>query len=143
MSSTAEQTNDGLNEARRMLKVWADWLRTGGRGLCRGYPKSSAFTHADEVRGTADLVNDDNLEALAVENAMCRLKILNKGAFKALICEYCLELSNREAAERLKVCEKTYKHRRAVGENVIAGIIMKRKSLTGYPLSTIKRTYST
>lgn len=121
MSSTAEQTNDGLSEARRMLKVWADWLRTGGRGLCRGYPKASAFTHADEVRGTCDQVSDDNPEALAVENAMCKLKCINKQAFMALIYEYYMELTNREASDKLKCSEKTYKHRRAMGEHFIAG----------------------
>lgn len=124
MSSIAKQKDDGLNEVRAMLKIWADWLRTDNRSMARGYPQSSAFIHADEVRQTCDQVSNDNPVALQVETAMCKLKKKNHNAFLSLVYDYLLELSNREAAERMKCSERTYKYWRSQGEHFILGSVL-------------------
>lgn len=120
----AEIIDSRICEARRLLKVWASWLGQGGRHGCRGYPRASAFIHANEGDIKNMHVEPENEEAERVERAMCVLKRFNMNVFKSLRYEYELKLSNREAAERLNVSTKTFKVWREKGEYFIAGKII-------------------
>ena len=108
-----------IDDVRALLKTWAEWQRTG-TGQNIGYPKSSAFIHADEGRETCT-ANNSNDVAEKVERAMCILKSISPMLFQCLLCEYLYELTIREAAERLKCGEKTYRLRRQEAEYFIAG----------------------
>lgn len=124
-----EQYNEAIAEVRRLLKVWADWLRSYGGGYgCRGYPNSVAFIHAFEPREDNTLPAFDNEEAQRVERAMCALKAFNRRCFLALLYEYYAELTNREGAEQLNVSEPTFRAWRAYGENYVAGYLTKGPS---------------
>ncbi len=120
----AEINDNKINEARRMLKVWAYWLSQGGRHGCRGYPQASAFIHANEGDRIDLHIEQENEEAEHVEKAMCVLKRFNNNVFKSLRYEYELKLPNREAAERLGISIKTFKVWREKGEYFIAGKII-------------------
>ncbi len=113
-----------ISEARRKLKAWAYWLSQGGRHGSRGYPKASAFVHANEGDRTNSHIESGNEDAEQVERAMCALKRFNFNVFKSLRYEYELEIPDREAAERLCVSIKTFRVWREKGEYFIAGKII-------------------
>jgi len=122
MQERAEQQPDGMEPIRQAIRRWAAWLREESIG-CRGYPKSVAFIHADEQRETAhhEVIEDE--EVHRVERAMIALRAWNRRAFLAVFYDYYLELTNKEAAERLKTGETKYKQLRAMGESYVAGKI--------------------
>jgi len=108
-----------IDDVRALLKTWAEWQRIG-TGQNIGYPKSSAFIHADEGRETGT-ANNTNTVAEKVERAMCILKSISPLLFQCLLCDYLYELTIREAADKLKCSEKTYRLRRKEAEYFIAG----------------------
>ncbi len=124
-----EQVDDKISEIQRMLKVWAHWLDQGGKSGCRGYPKASAFVHANEGDRSCSHAGQDNKEARRVDNALCLLKIFNYEVFLALRCEYDFKYSNREAANYLthknkrKITVTRFREMRSYGEYYIAGIL--------------------
>ena len=108
-----------IDDVRALLLAWAEWVRTGtGQNL--GYPKSSAFIHADEGRETttASCPND---VAEKIERTMCLLKSISPILFQCLLCEYLYEDTIQQAAARLKCGEKTYRIKRKEAEHFIAG----------------------
>lgn len=112
-------TINNIDDVRMILKTWADWVRSGtGENL--SYPKSSAFIHADEGRETSATYCSNEV-AEKVERVMCLLKSISPMLFQCLLCEYLYELTNQEAADKLKCSEKTFKNRRKEAEYFIAG----------------------
>jgi len=112
-------TINHIDDVRALLRAWAEWVRTG-TGHNIGYPKSSAFIHADEGRETC-AGNCSNTVAEKVESALCILKSISPILFQCLMCEYLYELTIKEAADKLKCGEKTYRLRRKEAEYFIAG----------------------
>jgi len=108
-----------IDDVRVLLRTWAEWVRTGtGENL--SYPRSSAFIHADEGRETATAISDNEV-AEKVERVMCLLKSISPMLFQCLLCEYLYELTNQQAADKLKCSEKTFKIKRKEAEHFIAG----------------------
>lgn len=118
MQDKAIIIND-IDDVRALLRAWAEWVRTGtGQNL--GYPKSSAFIHADEGRETT-VASYPNDVAETVESKLRILKSISPILFKCLLCEYLYEYTIQQAADHLKCGEKTYRVRRKEAEHFIAG----------------------
>ena len=108
-----------IDDVRELLKAWADWVRSGtGQNL--SYPKSSAFIHADEGRETCTASYQNEI-AEKVERTMCILKSISPLLFQCLLCEYLYEYTIQQAADYLKLGEKTYRTKRKEAEHFIAG----------------------
>ena len=110
---------NNIDDVRALLKAWADWQRMG-TGQNIGYPKSSAFIHADEGRETGT-ANCTNCIAEQIERTLCILKSISPLLFQCLLCEYLYELTNQQSANKLKCSEKTFKNKRKEAEYFIAG----------------------
>lgn len=110
-----------IDDVPALLKIWADWQDTG-TGQNIGYPKSSAFIHADEGRETC-VASDSNKIAEEIERAMGILKSTWPKLFECLLCEYVHKLTIQQAANRIGRGEKTYREWRKEGERFIGGVI--------------------
>ena len=121
-SKSNEQTIKGVQEK---LKLWAAWQLSIKYPGCKSYPKSSAFAHAGEVRGTIEEGSDDH-EAIEVERAMINLKKFDKRAYLALVCKYYWGMGNKQAAGYLGYRgEASYKSLRNSAEYFIASELRK------------------
>lgn len=114
-------TINNIDDVRALLRVWAEW-QNAGTGQNIGYPKSSAFIHADEGRETC-AASDSNETAEVVEWAMGVLKSTWPKLFECLLCEYVYKLTIHQAADRIGRGEKTYRTWRKEGERFISGVI--------------------
>lgn len=116
----------GVDDVREKLKLWALWLK-GTEGMARlscGSCVESIMKHTEEFGpNRPEFDQNDEPEALEVEVAMCKLKTFDRRLFKALMYEYYFELTNKEAAQRLKCSLPTFKTWRANAESFIAGRI--------------------
>jgi len=108
-----------IDDVRKLLCAWADWVRTG-TGQNIGYPKSSAFIHADEGRETG-ATGCTNEVAEKIERTMCILKSISPLLFQCLLCEYLYKYTNQQACDYLKLGDKTYRTKRKEAEYFIAG----------------------
>jgi len=119
-----------VDEARRLLAIWGAWHRCYlSRSFRLGYPSSVAFVHAGEARDELPDAAPENPDAERVDRILCRLKAVSPAVFRALFCWYVLELSQRQAAEYCRCCDRVYKNRRSDGEYFVAGALMIKRTV--------------
>jgi len=117
-----ELTDDnGVDEIRRLLKLWSLWTKQGAYPGAKGFPKSCAFIYAGQNRGHGNQIEADDPEAIKVERGMCQLRMYNKRAYFALVFKYLQDLKNKEAAGLLGYKQvNRYLALREAGEHFIA-----------------------
>ena len=121
-----------LQEARRRLARWGDWLRAVTvRTL--GYPTQAAF--ARERTGT--LVDYDDPEAEEIESLLSRMMQMPSRVvqYQVLVQEYHFLANSRDGCRRVRdakgraLNKDSYMHERNKAEEYLAGVLAGRREV--------------
>lgn len=114
-----------LQDARAALKEWGEYMRApaGDNSTCRGYAHTASHLGLgfDRHRVLAPITSKPSRKVERVIACIDSLSQIDAKAYMALRLEYWEQLTNEDAANKMKVSVKTFKTWRTNGEYYIMG----------------------